>query len=62
MVKNGGSLVIDGGVVNQADIHVKGGGKLTVINGGYLIRGEDDVLETDMDGQVIWEEGTVNNM
>lgn len=36
-IESGGELVIDGGVVTNADINMASGGKITLINGGKLV-------------------------
>lgn len=36
-IESGGELVIDGGVVTNADINMVSGGKITLINGGKLV-------------------------
>lgn len=36
-IESGGELVIDGGVITNADIDLAAGGKLTIKNGGKLI-------------------------
>lgn len=58
-IESGGELVIDGGVITNADIDLSVGGKLTIKNGGKLVMRTGTDFEAPIGASVEIESGTI---
>ena len=58
-IESGGELVIDGGVITNADIDIASGGKLTIKNGGKLIMRTNTDFDAPIGALVEIENGEI---
>lgn len=59
VVERGGKLIIDGGCINKADIFVSAGGELLVKRGGKIVRGEEDIFDSEAGALISIENGSI---
>lgn len=59
LIESGGELVVDGGVITNADINFAAGGKLTVKNGGKLVMRTNTNFEVPLGAVVDVENGSI---
>lgn len=58
-VQNGGTLIVDGGVVENANIKVHSGGSLEILQGGKIEMEGTDVFESEVGAIISMEEGSI---
>ena len=58
-IESGGELVIDGGVITNADIDFATGGKMKIINGGKLVMRTNTDFEAPVGAIVEVENGEI---
>ena len=56
---DGGKLIVDGGLVERADVKVFSGGSLELQNGGILRMEGSDVFESEPGAVMLLEEGSI---
>ena len=59
LVADGGKLIVDGGLVERADVKVFSGGSLELQNGGILRMEGSDVFESEPGAVMLLEEGSI---
>lgn len=59
LVADGGKLIVDGGLVERADVKVFSGGSLELQNGGILRMEGFDVFESEPGAVMLLEEGSI---
>ena len=59
LVKEGGSLILDGVTLECASIKVYNGGYIKIMNGAELRREESDIFEVESGGLMDWIEGSI---
>lgn len=61
-VESGGEIIIDGGIINKANITLKEGGKLTLQNGGQINLKSNDSFNAELGSILNINSGVINNM
>lgn len=59
LVANGGKLIVDGGLIEQADIKVFSGGSLELLEGGIIRMGDSDAFESEQGAVMLLDEGSI---
>ena len=59
LVSDGGKLIVDGGLLERADIKVFSGGSLELLDGGIIRMGDSDVFESEQGAVMLLDEGSI---
>lgn len=59
LVANGGKLIVDGGLLEQADIKIFSGGSLELLDGGIIRMGDSDAFESEQGAVMLLDEGSI---
>jgi hypothetical protein len=59
-IKNGGKLILSGGTIDDGNVVVQSGGKLTISNNGKILLGNYDNLDVQLGAEFDMDYGEVN--
>jgi hypothetical protein len=59
-IKNGGKLILSGGTIDDGNVVVQSGGKLTILNNGKILLGNYDNLDVQLGAEFDMDYGEIN--